>query len=318
MSGGYSNPIIGGGGALVYPDIHSPDFSIAGQTGWAIMKNGDAYFYNITAIGTITASTFIGNNFELDDTGFFFYNGTPAAGNPPVLTIVPPGVTADPFGNSVAPVLNIGDQQGAHAGFDDNGNLFFSNSSGTTTIVVFPSLDLIGFYPAGGAAGGLALALAAVAGSDPFANSWGKGLTGSILAFDPVASPNKPEAWHAISPVNAEWVSVGGGVPASYKLAPDGAIEIKGQFEFTSAGTGLSGNNVFSLALPAPYRPLVPQNVWAYIFGGSGSPLVQANHTPLVQVSAGGVLSLLYVTSTATAGDTVFVGFNGRYALTNP
>ena len=60
MSGGFSSPIIGGGGGLVYPQIKSPDFSLAGQTGWAILKNGNAYFFNLTATGTITAATIIG------------------------------------------------------------------------------------------------------------------------------------------------------------------------------------------------------------------------------------------------------------------
>jgi hypothetical protein len=48
VSSGASDPIIGGGGTLVYPAIQSPNFSIANQTGWAILKNGEAYFYNIT------------------------------------------------------------------------------------------------------------------------------------------------------------------------------------------------------------------------------------------------------------------------------
>jgi hypothetical protein len=39
--------------------------------------------------------------------GFFIYNGTPAAGNPPVLSAVAPGTTTDPLGNTVNPILSV-------------------------------------------------------------------------------------------------------------------------------------------------------------------------------------------------------------------
>jgi hypothetical protein len=78
---GFSNPIIGGGGSLVYPSIHSPNFDLSPFAGWSIMKNGNAYFANITAQGTITGSTFDGTNFVINQAGAFFYSGTPANGN---------------------------------------------------------------------------------------------------------------------------------------------------------------------------------------------------------------------------------------------
>lgn len=45
---GFANPIIGGGGALVYPSIHSPGFTAAPLTGWSIDKDGNASFATIT------------------------------------------------------------------------------------------------------------------------------------------------------------------------------------------------------------------------------------------------------------------------------
>ncbi len=78
---GFSNPIVGGGGSLVYPQIKSPNFSMAGQAGWAILKNGDAFFFNITAEGTITATAFIGSDFVINANGEYYYSGTPAPGN---------------------------------------------------------------------------------------------------------------------------------------------------------------------------------------------------------------------------------------------
>ncbi|HEY1618006.1 MAG TPA: hypothetical protein VGG25_10335, partial [Streptosporangiaceae bacterium] len=61
---GFSDPVIGGSGDLVYPQIQSPDFSETAQTGWQIAKNGDAWFYDITAAGTLVAGTIIGATIE--------------------------------------------------------------------------------------------------------------------------------------------------------------------------------------------------------------------------------------------------------------
>lgn len=71
MSGGFNNPIIGGGGSLVYPSIHSPNFNAGPPiVGWSIDKNGDAFFS-----GTISGQSFI-----INSVGIFFYNGVPATG----------------------------------------------------------------------------------------------------------------------------------------------------------------------------------------------------------------------------------------------
>lgn len=49
-----------GYGTIAIPQFQSPDFSIAGQTGWAIFQNGDAYFFNVIAKGNVTASEVVG------------------------------------------------------------------------------------------------------------------------------------------------------------------------------------------------------------------------------------------------------------------
>jgi hypothetical protein len=41
---GFADPIIGGSGNLIRPSVQSPNFSIPNQTGWAILKDGSAYF----------------------------------------------------------------------------------------------------------------------------------------------------------------------------------------------------------------------------------------------------------------------------------
>jgi hypothetical protein len=103
---GFNNPLTGLNGSLIYPQIKSPNFNLAGKTGWAILKNGDAYFFNVTATGVITATSFAGTDFVINSSGAFFYGGVPAAGNL-ILALAPTGGT-DAFGNGYAPGLSAG------------------------------------------------------------------------------------------------------------------------------------------------------------------------------------------------------------------
>lgn len=54
---GFSNPILGSGGALVRPAIKSPNY-VAGTTGWMIGRNGDAEFNSAVIRGLLLASAF--------------------------------------------------------------------------------------------------------------------------------------------------------------------------------------------------------------------------------------------------------------------
>lgn len=65
------------------------------------------------------------------NTGLFLYNGTPAAGNPPVLWAVAPGVTADPFGNTVSAVLGAGVPGGQSTQIDAAGDVTLTGTGGT-------------------------------------------------------------------------------------------------------------------------------------------------------------------------------------------
>jgi hypothetical protein len=69
MSGGFSNPIIGGGGNLVYPSIHSPGY-VPDITGWSINKDGTADFTGLTVRGQIIV--------ESSNDGIFVYTYIPA------------------------------------------------------------------------------------------------------------------------------------------------------------------------------------------------------------------------------------------------
>lgn len=66
--------------------------------------------------------------------GLFIYNGTAELGNPPILAAVAPGVTEDPFGNTVKAVLNIGNFSASHIGWDADGNQYLSGPDGNTRI----------------------------------------------------------------------------------------------------------------------------------------------------------------------------------------
>lgn len=88
---GFNNPIVGGGGALAYPSIHSPNF-VHLLSGWTINKDGSAEFENLTIRGT-----FIGLDYIITTSGFFFYYGTPGAGN--LAFVISNGSGQDQFGN---------------------------------------------------------------------------------------------------------------------------------------------------------------------------------------------------------------------------
>ncbi len=63
----WNNPVVAGQ-VLVIPGIQSPDFNLSAKTGWAILLNGTAYFFDLTAVGTITAATIIGALIENSQT----------------------------------------------------------------------------------------------------------------------------------------------------------------------------------------------------------------------------------------------------------
>ncbi len=76
---GFSDPIIGGGGALVYPSIHDPNF-VTTISGWTVNRNGTAEFNSVT----------IRNGQVISGTSLF-YSGTPALGNLIASIAVAPG-----------------------------------------------------------------------------------------------------------------------------------------------------------------------------------------------------------------------------------
>lgn len=94
MMAGFAHDIAGGSGKLIVTALQSPNFSIADQTGWAIMKNGDAWFFNIVAEGSVTANTVV---IAGSGDGTFIYSGLPAYGS--LILAMTSQAGTDPYGN---------------------------------------------------------------------------------------------------------------------------------------------------------------------------------------------------------------------------
>lgn len=95
----FANPVMGGGN-LARPVMKSPDY-VPGVSGWAIFRNGNAEFNNLSIRGT-----FLGTDFIISAAGIFLYSGTPAAGN--LIGSWATAAGADPFGNAYLQGLVIG------------------------------------------------------------------------------------------------------------------------------------------------------------------------------------------------------------------
>ena len=91
---GFQHAIAGGQGNLVTPQLQSPNFDLATETGWAILRNGDAYFFNITAAGSVTSDTVLITG---GGDGVFVYDGAPAPGS--LVVSIASAAGADHFGN---------------------------------------------------------------------------------------------------------------------------------------------------------------------------------------------------------------------------
>lgn len=121
MSDGFANPIVGGGGDLVYPSIHSPNFNLANpmaspSPSWAILKNGLAYLFGLVLSG----GTITGPDYIINTAGIFIYSGAPALGN--LIGSWAGAGGADAFGNVFPAGFNI--TTGTIAGTTLSGSVF--------------------------------------------------------------------------------------------------------------------------------------------------------------------------------------------------
>jgi hypothetical protein len=72
--GGFPDAFAGNQGTMVTQNLKSENYE-EGVSGWEITRDGDAEFNNGTFRGTVTASTFDGNDFIINPNGIFYYSG---------------------------------------------------------------------------------------------------------------------------------------------------------------------------------------------------------------------------------------------------
>jgi len=325
MGTGFSNPIVGGGGALDYPSIHSPNY-VPATSGWTINKDGSAEFSNLTLRGT-----FMGLNFEITAAGVFFYSGTPAKGT--LVFALTTQTGTDAFGNSYLPLMNAGTWSAitggllGHFGLDENGNAYWSDSTGANRFwlttnnvsnfgltIAFLATNASGallaalandgywFYPDTGSAsqGALAAAIVGKTGkTDPIGgNAFPAGQIGPITAIQPGSSPPAAETWHDMTSTLASgWSVISGQVARYKKLADTSLVMVQAGITHTSFSGAIAVWNP-----PAGYLPSGAQ------LQPIGGPYYGSSVLGVLISSAG------MVTGDAPAGSTN-VYLSGIYAL---
>ena len=160
-------------------------------------------------VGFKNSGLVIANQVIIEGTkaGLFVYNGTPALGNPPILSAVAPGTTKDKYGNTIGPaVLTIGNfGSGDYLTFDGSGDMVahaganaleiepFTPSLQTFAGTANPQIEIDGsrsaifFYNPSGGLGNLVCAIAPLGpGTDKYGNAYNgriQEITGTGSAF---------------------------------------------------------------------------------------------------------------------------------------
>ena len=124
----------------------------------------------------VNAIQLLAGNTVINLNGMFIYNGTPAAGNIPIFVVAVPGVTTDPFGNSITAVVEIGQQSGGHWHWDSSGNLDVNNTSSALIATWRPTDQALLMFAPGGGAGQMVIALASAAGTNTYGDTYVQGL----------------------------------------------------------------------------------------------------------------------------------------------
>jgi len=106
MTSGFNNSIVAGSNNLIRAAIQSPNY-VPGVSGWTVKKDGTVEFNSGTFRGTVVAGQFQGSQFIMNNSGLFFYSGTPAAGN--LIAAFAPTAGTDSFGNAYVQGLLVAD-----------------------------------------------------------------------------------------------------------------------------------------------------------------------------------------------------------------
>jgi hypothetical protein len=294
VTDGFSNPIIGGGGALVYPSIHSPNFNVANPAAsptpsWAILKSGLAYFFGLVLSG----GTITGPDYIINSSGIFLYSATPALGN--LVVSLTPAAGVDSFGNVYGADLTVGTASNTQVSIRSSGGTgiidFITNNSSfndaqfssfiagafVQTLLFGPSkvghTDLVGIeYNSsdGSSSANGALVYKDTSAGLHFPATWDiAGFHSPIASMNgvmPGSSPAGSEAPHAATLLNGWTAGPGGCNGAFYWTDSDitaspagttGMLHI--MFDITPPG-GVGSNSVI-FTLPSGWRPQQSQNI---------------------------------------------------------
>lgn len=262
-----------GDGVFVYngtPASGNLIVSIAAEAGTD--PYGNTYPQGLfVSAGIIEGGTFVGNDFIINSSGVFFYNGTPAAGNL-VLSIAAAAGT-DQFGNAYLADLEILGPNGSFINLADNGTVaaLIFNPQSVTHQTDNPQIisaavnagavnELDSLIMGSGKNGGsdAALQLFAESADSTIAATAVIEFGGSVSCFISLASgivacqpgtTDTPETWHNMS-LSSGWTLNTGGF-AQYKLMPDNTVAIR--FGGLKPGTFTDGTELW--AIPAGYVP---------------------------------------------------------------
>jgi hypothetical protein len=158
-------------------------------------------------------------------TGLFVYSGAPGPGNLPVLSVVSPGVTADPFGNAVVSVLELRGASGVMTITDPAVINFLSGATTTGTIKSLTAAQRLEVSSPNG------LSLPA-AGNNVIMDSL------SFIACGSDATATVPAPWHSETLLN--------GWSGTFKQRRGAENEIKFQCGMTP-GTVVDGTTIATL-----------------------------------------------------------------------
>lgn len=233
--------------------------------------------------------------------GVFIYSGTPAKGNPPVISITSPSATDDPYGNAILSDLVVGqNSMGQIRMIPGNPSFIEFITSGTWQ--TFPSIGLasasgLSFQILGGSdttgkdfefwellsgiAGSGAEAFLSYQDGNGGTNTqlqagyFGVNLpvVAQVLAVKPGTgtSPTNPaavETWHAMSPLLNSWAAQASpNVQPQYRrvASPNNTVEVIGSLS-AAAATAIT-----FFQLPANYRPSSQQPFPVGTFSGSSA-----------------------------------------------
>jgi len=313
---GFSHPIVSGSGNLVIPSVQSPNFSIAGGTGWEILQNGLAYFFNVILSGGIIT----GPDYIINPSGMFFYSGTPATGN--LILSITSASGVDGFSNPYEAGFVVGKSSSVQIQMNSNSglgvlkvlynNAFITNSSlvggfgaGYASMVLNgPASTLTGFtdyvytgYNSSDGSSSANFQLVYVDANSTahvlFSGSYAGMYIGAayVAAVVPgtgtsATNPAQQESWHYLATTSG-WTN-----DVIYRLYPDATVGFAGVIGLPVSGTY---NGVTICTLPAGYHPIGTKTI--AISCDAQSSLYGNNPTfpgtPRVQIATNGAVSFL-------------------------